>query len=121
MAKLSDLVSLRPQSYLTIQGKQVPAMLTFDSINAIESAYGKNYAAFEKDMNSLMKKKLFHRDEKSMRLVWSLVYGLLIGGGTECTYEQMNQAILFQDVPQVLQEALKIMQEQGFQEADAKK
>ncbi|KRN01457.1 hypothetical protein FD13_GL001051 [Levilactobacillus senmaizukei DSM 21775 = NBRC 103853] len=100
---------------------KVPAMLTFDSINAIEVAYGKNYTAFEKDLTALLNRKVFKRDEKSMKLVWSLVYGLLIGGGTECTYDEMNRAIPFSDVPNVLEDALKIMQEQGFQESDAKK
>lgn len=121
MAKLSELVSLREKTYLTIQGKKVPAMLTFDSINAIEEAYGTSYTRFEKELNGLLKKKQFQRDEKSMKLVWSLVYGLLIGGGTECTYDEMNMAIPFQEVPLVLGEALEIMNQQGFQLEDSKK
>ncbi|MCW3778512.1 hypothetical protein DA798_09625 [Lactobacillus sp. PFC-70] len=121
MARLSDLVHLSDQTFIHIQGQKVPAMLNFTSINAIEEAYGKGYAQFEKDLNTMLKRKVVKNDRKTMNLVWSLVYGLLIGGGTECTFDEMNRAIPFADVPNVVGEALAIMKKQGFQDADAKK
>ena len=45
MAKLSDLVRLRDNHFITIQGEKVPAAFTFASIDAIESAYGQGYKA----------------------------------------------------------------------------
>ncbi|WP_461213871.1 hypothetical protein [Lacticaseibacillus sp. GG6-2] len=122
MARLSELVKLRETTYLTIQGVKVPAMFTFDSINAIESAYGQGYKKFERDLNAMMKYHTINiRDKKVQHLVWSLVYGLLIGGGTECTYQEMNLAVPFSQIPQVIKEAMDILNAQDFQLDDIKK
>lgn len=126
MTKLSDLVAIpttKTIQFTDFSGKEVaiPAALTFDSISAIENAYGKNYATFEKDLNVLLKRKQFKRDDKSMKLIWSLVYGLFIGGGVDCTYNEMNQAIPFTELPTVLEQSLEIINTQGFQESDLKK
>lgn len=126
MTKLSDLVAIptvKTIHFTDFSGKPVsiPAAMTFDSINAIETAYGKSYTTFEKDLNGLLKRKQFKRDDKSMKLIWSLVYGLFIGGGVDCTYTEMNQAIPFTELPTVLEQSLEIINTQGFQEDDLKK
>lgn len=121
MAKLSDLVRLRDNHFITIQGAKVPAAFTFASIDAIESAYGQGYKIFEKDLNLMLKRKVIHRDQKTMKLIWALVYGLLVGGGTETTFDEMNRAIPFSEIPSVIQEAMDILNEQNFQLSDIKK
>jgi hypothetical protein len=121
MAKLSDLVRLRDNHFITIQGEKVPAAFTFASIDAIESAYGQGYKTFEKDLNIMLKRKVIHRDQKTMKLIWALVYGLLVGGGTETTFDEMNRAIPFSEIPSVIQEAMDILNEQNFQLSDIKK
>lgn len=122
MAKLSELVHLRDETFLTIQGVDVPAMFTFKSINAIEEGYGKGYKVFEVELNNMLKTKQINiRDEKTQRLTWALVYGLLVGGGTECTYDEMNRAVPFTEIPTVLEQAMQIMLEQDFQMVDIKK
>lgn len=121
MAKLSDLVKLRDTTFLTIQGTKVPADFTFDSIAAIEEVYGKKYTDFERDLNALLKKKRITSEPKTLKIVWSLVYGLLIGGGTETTYEEMNRAVPFKDIPNIVAEAMEILSQQDFQATDQKK
>lgn len=122
MARLSELVHLSDETYITIQGVDVPAMFTFASIDAIEKGYGEGYKKFELDLNSMLKKKNINiRDKKTQKLVWALVYGLLIGGGTECTFDEMSRAIPFAEIPDVIQQAMDILNDQNFQAADIKK
>lgn len=122
MAKLSDLIHISDQRFITIQGVDVPAMFTFESIHAIEDAYGTGYTQFEKDLNMMLKRKVIDiKSKKVQKLVWSLVYGLLIGGGTEATYEEMNRAIPFTEIPSVIKQAMDILNDQNFQASDQKK
>lgn len=122
MAKLSELVHVSDETFITIQGVDVPAMFTFASIDAIEKGYGAGYKKFELDLNAMMKKGQVNiRDKKTQKLVWALVYGLLIGGGTECTFDEMSRAIPFNEIPSVLQQAMEILNAQNFQADDIKK
>lgn len=123
MARLSDLVKKQAiqKKVITIQGIDIPATFTMESLEYIQEGYGASYAQFEKDMNEMLSKEKVRMGKKELKLVRSLIYAMINSAGVECTMEELTERIPFQEIPDVYKQALDIFLEENFQESDAKK
>lgn len=122
MARLSDLVNVNINvNTIKIQGVEIPVVFTFESFHYVEESYGKEYHEFEKEMNEMMKKGQFSLGEKEAKLMRSLIYAMIRSGGTECTPEEIKNAIPLYDLPDIFQVVFQIFSGQTFQYSDMEK
>ncbi|WP_410985929.1 hypothetical protein [Bacillus paranthracis] len=122
MARLSDLVNVNINvNTIKIQGVEIPVVFTFESFPYVEESYGKEYHEFEKEMNEMMKKGQFSLGEKEAKLMRSLIYAMIRSGGTECTPEEIKNAIPLYDLPDIFQVVFQIFSGQTFQYSDMEK
>ena len=122
MAKLSDLVNVNiNRDVIKIQGVEIPVIFTFESFPYLESAYGKPYHIFEKDLHRMMQKREFSLGKNETRLMRALIYSMVRSGGTDCTVYEINGAIPLADLPGVFEVVLAIFNNQIFQRSDAAK
>lgn len=122
MARLSDLVNVNINvNSIKIQGVEIPVVFTFESFPYVEESYGKEYHEFEKEMNEMMKKGQFSLGEKEAKLMRSLIYAMIRSGGTECTPEEIKNAIPLYDLPDIFQVVFQIFSGQTFQYSDMEK
>ena len=122
MARLSDLVNVNINvNTIKIQGVEIPVVFTFESFPYVEESYGKEYHEFEKEMNDMMKKGQFSLGEKEAKLMRSLIYAMIRSGGTECTSEEIKNAIPLYDLPDIFQVVFQIFSGQTFQYSDMEK
>lgn len=122
MARLSDLVNVNINvNTIKIQGIEIPVIFTFESFPYVEESYGKEYHEFEKEMNEMMKKGQFSLGEKEAKLMRSLIYAMIRSGGTECTPEEIKNAIPLYDLPDIFQVVFQIFSGQTFQYSDMEK
>ncbi|OWT52685.1 hypothetical protein [Bacillus sp. K2I17] len=122
MARLSDLVNVNINvNTIKIQGVEIPVVFTFESFPYVEESYGTEYHEFEKEMNEMMKKGQFSLGEKEAKLMRSLIYAMIRSGGTECTPEEMKNAIPLYDLPDIFQVVFQIFSGQTFQYSDMEK
>jgi len=122
MAKLSDLINVNiNQDVIKIQGKDIPVIFTFKSFPFIEEAYGKEYGAFEKDINEMMKNGKVSLGKKEVKLMNALIYAMVKSGGTDCTPFEIENSIPISDLPDIFRIALGIFNNQNFQHADMEK
>ncbi|PFB12683.1 hypothetical protein CN399_20890 [Bacillus cereus] len=122
MARLSDLVNVNINvNTITIQKVKIPVVFTFESFPYVEESYGKEYHEFEKEMNEMMKKGQFSLGEKEAKLMRSLIYAMIRSGGTECSPEEIKNAIPLYDLPDIFQVVFQIFSGQTFQYSDMEK
>ncbi|PHB06807.1 hypothetical protein COE84_28445 [Bacillus wiedmannii] len=122
MARLSDLVNVNINvNTIKIQGVKIPVVFTFESFPYVEESYGKEYHEFEKEMNEMMKKGQFSLGEKEAKLMRSLIYAMIRSGGTECSPEEIKNAIPLYDLPDIFQVVFQIFSGQTFQYSDMEK
>ena len=122
MARLSDLVNVNINvNTIKIQGVEIPVVFTFESFPYVEESYGTEYHEFEKEMNEMMKEGQFSLGEKEAKLMRSLIYAMIRSGGTECTPEEMKNAIPLYDLPDIFQVVFQIFSGQTFQYSDMEK
>lgn len=122
MARLSDLVNVNINvNTIKIQGVEIPVVFTFESFPYVEESYGKEYHEFEKEMNEMMKKGQFSLGEKEAKLMRSLIYAMIRSGGTECTPEEIKNAIPLYDLPDIFQVVFQIFSGQTFQYSEMEK
>lgn len=122
MARLSDLVNVNINvNTIKIQGVEIPVVFTFESFPYVEESYGKEYHEFEKEMNEMMKKGQFSLGEKEAKLMRSLIYAMIRSGGTECSPEEIKNAIPLYDLPDIFQVVFQIFSGQTFQYSDMEK
>lgn len=122
MTKLSDLINVKiNQDTIKIQGVEIPVIFTFKSFPFIEEAYGKEYGAFEKDINEMMKTGKVSLGKKEVKLMNALIYAMVKSGGTDCTPFEIETSIPISDLPDIFRTALGIFNNQNFQFADMEK
>ena len=122
MAKLKDLVNVNiNRDEITIQGAKLPVIFTMQSFPFVEEAYGKSYIEFEKDLNAMLAGKEVRMGQNEIKLMISLIYGMVRSGGTECTPEELQAAIPLSDMPSIFEAVLRVFNGQIFQEEDVKK
>lgn len=119
MAKLRDLVNVEANvEHVVIQGVEIPIMFSMASIDYIQEAYGKPYPQFERDMNSMLQKKQITLGRNELKIVRSLIYGMVRAGGTECTIQELEGSIPISDIQAVYQAAMDVFINSNFQQND---
>ena len=122
MAKLKDLVNINiNRDEITIQGVPIPVIFTMQSFPYVEEAYGKSYIEFEKDLNAMLADEEVRMGQNEIKLMISLIYGMVRSGGTECTPEELQAAIPLSDMPSIFEAVLRVFNGQIFQQEDIKK
>lgn len=122
MAKLSDLVNVNiNRDTIKIQGATIPVVFTFRTFPYVEEAYGKPYHVFENDINRMMRKKEITIGKNEIKLMNSLVYGMVKSAGTDCTPYEIENAIPVSELPDIFQTAINIFNNQNFQKSDMDK
>lgn len=119
MAKLSELVKTNlNKDTISIQGTPIPVVFTMRSFPFIEQAYGKKYVIFEKELNTMMSKENLLMGHRETKLMYSLVYGMVRSGGTDCTPSELEGSIPFADLPDIFDKVVGIFNNQNFQKSD---
>lgn len=131
MAKLSDygfnVENLENTAKCVIRGQEFPVAFTMETMEYIADIYGGDYAQFEADMNTMLKKSngritssnLAASDLKIMR---SLIYGMLRTGGLDESSETIfNFLGMSGDVLSIYSVCMEIFTRQAFQVEDLKK
>ena len=122
MAKLSNLINVNfNRNTIKIQGVDIPVIFTFKSFPFVEEAYGKSYGAFEKDLNSMLKKGKVNLGEKEIKLMNALIFSMIRSGGTDTTIAEVENAIPLADLPDIFQVAFDLFSNQNFQYEDQEK
>ena len=122
MARLSDLININiNRNTIKIQGVDIPVIFTFKSFPYVEEAYGKSYGAFEKDLNSMLKKGKVNLGEKEINLMNALIFAMIRSGGTDTTIAEVENAIPLADLPDIFEVAFDLFNNQIFQDADQEK
>ena len=120
MPKLSNLVNTNLNSEtISIQGVQIPIMFAMETFNYVQQAYGKSYKIFENDLNKMLGKEgKVNVGTKEMKIMYSLIYGMVRSGGTECTLQEIRGSIKVTELQDIFQKVLDIFNEQDFQQKD---
>lgn len=123
MARLKDLVDVNLNvDHIKIQNESIPINFGMDAMEYIADIYGEDYSVFEKDLNTeFVGKEVIQANRKNMKIIRSLIYGMVRSGGTECTPEELQTAIPFSQVTDVYQTCLNVFMSQNFEEQDLKK
>lgn len=122
MAKLSDLINIEGhQKTVDIQGIEIPVAFTMETMAYIAEAYGSTYKIFERDLNKMMKKKNLEPGEMEVKVMSSLLYGMVRSAGTETTPQELLVAIPFSQIGSVYAKAMEVFTDSQFEEQDLKK
>ena len=123
MARLKDLVNVELNTdYIKIQNEIIPINFGMDAMEYIADVYGEDYSVFEKDLNEeFADKENIQATRKNMKIIRSLIYGMVRSGGTECTPEELQRSIPFSQVTKIYQICLDVFMSQNFEEQDLKK
>lgn len=131
MARLSDyginIKDLSNVTNVTIQGRQFPVAFTMETMEYIADVYGGDYAKFENDMNSMLRRKenqltMHNLTPSDLKIMRSLIYGMLRSGGLEESPEAITQFLgMGNDVLAVYGVCMEIFSNQTFQVQDLKK
>lgn len=120
MPKLSDLIDVGiNRNTVSIQGAAIPILFTMETFNHVQEAYGATYSVFEKDLNKMLsKRERLRLNAKEMKVMYALIYGMIVSGGTDCTLEDIRGGIPIGDLQEIFQKVLDIFQNQDFQKSD---
>lgn len=123
LARLKDLVDINLNiDFIKIQNEEIPISFGMDAMEYIADIYGDDYSVFEKDLNEeFVGKEVIVATRKNMKIIRSLIYGMVRSGGTECTPEELQRSIPFSQVTDVYQICLNVFMSQNFEEHDLKK
>lgn len=123
MARLKDLVDINLNTdYIRIQNESIPIHFGMDAMEYIADVYGDDYSVFESDLNEEFSgKENVTATRKNMKIIRSLIYGMVRSGGTECTPEELQRAIPFTQVAEIYQICMDVFMSQNFEEQDLKK
>lgn len=121
MPKLSDLINTKINTeQVTIQGVSIPIMFTMETFNHVVDSYGKPYRMFEQDLNRMLSQKdgKVRVGNQEMKIMYSLIYGMVRTGGTSCTLKEIRGGIPIGDLQEIFQKVLDVFNEQDFQQKD---
>jgi hypothetical protein len=59
--------------------------------------------------------------KKEIKIMNSLIYAMVRGGGTDCTISEIENAIPLTDLPGIFQVAINLFNNQNFQKSDMDK
>lgn len=119
MAKLRDLVNVNVNvEHIEIQGEKIPIMFSMSALDYIQEAYGKPYPVFERDLNNMMKQKQVTLRGNELKLIRSLMYGMVRAGGTECTIKELEGAIAINEIVSACETVMDVFMNGNFQQKD---
>ncbi|WPH51261.1 hypothetical protein SHT69_08070 [Enterococcus faecalis] len=119
MAKLRDLVNVNVNvEHIAIQGEKIPIMFSMSALDYIQEAYGKPYPVFERDLNNMMKQKQVTLRGNELKLIRSLMYGMVRAGGTECTIKELEGAIAINEIVSAYETVMDVFMNGNFQQKD---
>ncbi|MFG5713838.1 hypothetical protein ACFJXE_07815 [Enterococcus faecalis] len=119
MAKLRDLVNVNINvDYLEIQGEKIPIMFSMSALDYIQEAYGKPYPIFEKDLNQMLQKNQVTLRGNELKIIRSLMYGMVRAGGTECTIKELEGAIAINEIVSAYETVMDVFVNGNFQQKD---
>ncbi len=119
MAKLRDLVNVNVNvDHIDIQGEQIPIMFSMSALDYIQEAYGTPYPVFERDLNNMMKQKQVTLRGNELKLIRSLMYGMVRAGGTECTIKELEGAIAINEIVSAYETVMDVFMNGNFQQKD---
>lgn len=119
MAKLRDLVNVNVNvDHIEIQGEKIPIMFSMSALDYIQEAYGKPYPVFERDLNNMMKQKQVTLRGNELKLIRSLMYGMVRAGGTECTIKELEGAIAINEIVSAYETVMDVFMNGNFQQKD---
>ncbi|HCT7954077.1 TPA: hypothetical protein RD661_002530 [Enterococcus faecalis] len=119
MAKLRDLVNVNVNvEHIKIQGEKIPIMFSMSALDYIQEAYGKPYPVFERDLNNMMKQKQVTLRGNELKLIRSLMYGMVRAGGTECTIKELEGAIAINEIVSAYETVMDVFMNGNFQQKD---
>ena len=119
MAKLRDLVNVNVNvEHIEIQGEKIPIMFSMSALDYIQEAYGKPYPVFERDLNNMMKQKQVTLRGNELKLIRSLMYGMVRAGGTECTIKELEGAIAINEIVSAYETVMDVFMNGNFQQKD---
>ncbi|EGO5096819.1 hypothetical protein [Enterococcus faecalis] len=119
MAKLRDLVNVNVNvEHIEIQGEKIPIMFSMSALDYIQEAYGKPYPIFERDLNNMMKQKQVTLRGNELKLIRSLMYGMVRAGGTECTIKELEGAIAINEIVSAYETVMDVFMNGNFQQKD---
>ncbi|MBF0021166.1 hypothetical protein HAX41_13605 [Enterococcus faecalis] len=119
MAKLRDLVNVNVNvDHIKIQGEKIPIMFSMSALDYIQEAYGKPYPVFERDLNNMMKQKQVTLRGNELKLIRSLMYGMVRAGGTECTIKELEGAIAINEIVSAYETVMDVFMNGNFQQKD---
>mgnify|MGYP001394842324 CR=1 FL=1 len=122
MAKLSDLVNVNiNRDKIIIQGAEIPISFSMETMEFIGDGYDSDYAIFEAELNAMMHQEKVRLDRKSLKIMRTLIYGMVRSGGTECTPKELDNSIPLSQVVNVFEVCLDLFQRQNFDDKDLKK
>lgn len=122
MAKLSDLVNtdLNTESVM-IQNAEIPISFSMETMEYIGDCYNADYAIFEAELNRMMAEKKVKLNAGNLKIMRTLIYGMVRSGGTECTPKELDNSIPLTQLVDVFEVCLDLFQKQNFDEKDLKK
>ncbi|HHB0740017.1 TPA: hypothetical protein ACOAXA_000169 [Enterococcus faecalis] len=119
MTKLRDLVNVNVNvEHIEIQGEKIPIMFSMSALDYIQEAYGKPYPVFERDLNNMMKQKQVTLRGNELKLIRSLMYGMVRAGGTECTIKELEGAIAINEIVSAYETVMDVFMNGNFQQKD---
>lgn len=123
MPKLSDVIDVNiNKNTVSIQGQPIPILFTMDTFNHVQKAYGKSYPIFERDLNKMLKDGgKVQAGNNEIKIMYSLIYGMIVSGGLECTLDEVRGGIPITDLQDIFQKVLDIFNNQDFQKNDLAK
>ena len=119
MAKLRDLANVDVNvDYIDIQGEKIPIMFSMSALDFIQEAYGKPYPVFERDLNNMLKQGKVLLTGNELKLIRSLMYGMVRAGGTECTIKELEGAIAINEIVSAYETVMGVFMNGNFQQKD---
>ena len=118
MAKLRDLVNVNINvDYLEIQGEKFYYVFNV-SIRLYSRSLWKAVSYFEKDLNQMLQKDQVTLRGNELKIIRSLMYGMVRAGGTECTIKELEGAIAINEIVSAYETVMDVFVNGNFQQKD---
>lgn len=93
-------------------------MFSMSALDYIQEAYGKPYPIFEKDLNQMLQKDQVTLRGNELKIIRSLMYGMVRAGGTECTIKELEGAIAINEIVSAYETVMDVFVNGNFQQKD---
>ncbi len=91
-------------------------MFSMSALDYIQEAYGKPYPIFEKNLNQMLQKDQVTLRGNELKIIRSLMYGMVRAGGTECTIKELEGAIAINEIVSAYETVMDVFVNGNFQQ-----